>query len=91
MSVKMINDVWPDPMNPIGKNIEGVLELSADAQIRQRQAVQDSIVFHELSGAIAAYGKVLRLLTRVQELPGSDYLLVGEAGRSAARCEARPT
>jgi hypothetical protein len=46
--------------------IERVLELSADAHIRRRGAVRDSPEFHKLTGAIAAYGKTLALLTALQ-------------------------
>ena len=44
------------------KTIQGILELSADAQIARRRAAKDSPAFHALTGAIAAYGKVLTLL-----------------------------
>ena len=46
--------------------LERIVELSADAQIRRRQAVSDSSEFHQLSGAIAAYGKTLALLTALE-------------------------
>jgi hypothetical protein len=49
------------------KAIEGILELSADAHIRRRRTVKDSPEFHKLTGAIAAYGKTLALLTALQE------------------------
>jgi hypothetical protein len=45
------------------KGIERVLELSADAQISRREVAKDSSAFHKLTGAIAAYGKVLALFT----------------------------
>ena len=48
--------------------IERILELSADAHIRRRGTVKDSAEFHQLTGAIAAYGKALALLTALQEL-----------------------
>jgi hypothetical protein len=48
------------------KGIERILELSADAHIRRRGTVKDSPEFHNLTGAIAAYGKVLALLTALQ-------------------------
>ena len=47
--------------------IERVLELSADAQITRRQTPKDSPAFHSLTGAIAAYGKALALLTALQQ------------------------
>jgi hypothetical protein len=50
------------------KGIERILELSADAHIRRRGTVPDSAEYHELTGAIAAYGKTLALLTVLQEL-----------------------
>jgi len=47
--------------------IEQIVELSADAHIRRRGAVMDSPEFHKLTGAIAAYGKALELLTALRE------------------------
>jgi hypothetical protein len=47
--------------------IDRILELSADAQIERRQAAKDSPAFHQLAGAIAAYGKALSLLAAVRE------------------------
>lgn len=47
--------------------IERVLELSADAHIQRRQTAQGSPQFHNLTGAIVAYGKVLALLTALQQ------------------------
>jgi hypothetical protein len=47
--------------------IERILELSADAHIRRRGTVKDSPEFHMLTGAIAAYGKTLALLTALQQ------------------------
>ena len=46
--------------------IERILELSADAHVQRREVPEDSPAFHSLTGAIAAYGKVLALLTAVQ-------------------------
>jgi hypothetical protein len=46
--------------------IEQILELSADAHIRRRETVKDSPEFHKLTGAIAAYGKTLAVLTALQ-------------------------
>jgi hypothetical protein len=48
------------------KGIQRILELSADAQIRRREVAKDSPAFHNLTGAIAAYGKALALLTALQ-------------------------
>jgi hypothetical protein len=50
-----------------GQAIERILELSADAQITRRMVAKDSAAFQNLSGAIAAYGKTLALLTAVQQ------------------------
>jgi hypothetical protein len=47
--------------------IERVLELSADAQITRRKTPRDSPAFHGLTGAIAAYGKSLAILTALQQ------------------------
>jgi hypothetical protein len=47
--------------------IERVLELSADAQITRRITPKDSPAFHSLTGAIAAYGKALVILTALQQ------------------------
>jgi len=50
-----------------GQAIERVLELSADAQITRRITRKDSPAFHSLTGAIAAYGKALAILTALQQ------------------------
>jgi hypothetical protein len=50
-----------------GQAIERVLELSADAQITRRKTPKDSPAFHRLTGAIAAYGKALAILTALQQ------------------------
>ncbi|HZV86311.1 MAG TPA: hypothetical protein VFF95_02110 [Candidatus Binatus sp.] len=47
--------------------IDRIVELSADAQIERRGTVKDSPEFHQLAGAIAAYGKALSLLVAVRE------------------------
>ncbi len=49
------------------KGIERILELSADAHIRRRWTAKDSPEFHNLTGAIAAYGKALALLTALKQ------------------------
>lgn len=46
--------------------IQRVLELSADAHIARRREAKDSPAFHALTGAIAAYGKVLAHLVALQ-------------------------
>jgi len=58
--------------------IERILELSADAQIASRLVAKDSPAFHRLSGAIAAYGKALALLTALQQRE-EFYLIVAAA------------
>ncbi len=50
-----------------GRAIERIIELSADAQIARRMMPRDSAAFHNLTGAITAYGKVLALLTALQQ------------------------
>jgi hypothetical protein len=50
-----------------GQAIARILELSADAQIARRMVAEDSPTYHSLSGAIAAYGKALGLLTALQQ------------------------
>jgi hypothetical protein len=56
----------PSP-GPAARAIERVLELSADAQITRRQTPKNSPTFYSLTGAIAAYGKALALLTALQQ------------------------
>jgi hypothetical protein len=46
--------------------IERILELSAEAEIKRREAAEDSPAFHNLTGAIAAYGKALGLLSKLK-------------------------
>lgn len=41
--------------------------MSADAQITRRKTPKDSPAFHRLTGAIAAYGKALAILTALQQ------------------------
>ncbi len=59
------------------KAIERILELSADAQIRRRGTLKDSPEFHNLTGAIAAYGKALALLTTLQQRE-ELYAMIGQ-------------
>ena len=47
--------------------LERILELSADAHILRREVAEDSAAFDSLTGAIVAYGKVLALLTALQQ------------------------
>jgi len=46
--------------------IERTLKLSAEAQIKRREAAKDSPAFHNLTGAIVAYGKALGLLSKLK-------------------------
>lgn len=50
-----------------GQAIARIIELSADAQITRRMVAEDSATFQNLTGAIAAYGKALALLTALQQ------------------------
>jgi len=52
---------------PTDKAIERIIELSADAQITRRVTAKDSPAFHNLTGAIAAYGRAPALLTALQQ------------------------
>jgi hypothetical protein len=52
---------------PVDKAIERILELSADAQIRRREIVRNSVAYYTLIETIAAYGKALTLLTALQQ------------------------
>jgi hypothetical protein len=47
--------------------IARIVELSADAQITRRMVAKDSPAFQSLTGAIAAYGKALAVLTALQQ------------------------
>ena len=53
--------------------IERILELSAEAHIKRREAVEDSPEFHNLTGAIVAYGKALGLLSKLKEVQTERY------------------
>ncbi len=56
-----------------GSAIERILELSAEAQVKRREAAEDSPGFHSLTGAIAAYGKALDLLSKLEEVQKQRY------------------
>ncbi len=58
--------------------IERILELSSDAHIQRREVAKDSPAFDSLTGAIAAYGKVLAFLTLLQKREEFD-LVVGQS------------
>ena len=47
--------------------IERIIELSADAHRTRRMTANDSPSFHNLTGAISAYGKALAFLTALQQ------------------------
>jgi len=51
----------------VDKAIERIVELSADAQIRRREIVMNSVAYYTLIETIAAYGKALALLTALQQ------------------------
>ena len=57
--------------------IDRILELSADAHIGRRMAAKDSPAFHNLTGAIGAYGKALELLVALQQWE-EVYAIIGE-------------
>ena len=61
----------------LAEAIERVLELSADAHVKRREVAMDAPEFHNLTGAIAAYGEVLATLTAIQRLE-EFYTLVGQ-------------
>ena len=63
---------------PTDKAIERIIELSADAQITRRVTAKDSPAFHNLTGAIAAYGRALALLTALQQRE-EFYAIIAEA------------
>jgi len=68
----------------LAEGIERVLELSADAHVKRREVAMDSPEFHNLTGAIAAYGKVLAMLTSLQQLE-EFYSVVGQYEEQKAR------
>jgi len=53
--------------------IERILELSAEAQMKRREAAEDSPAFHKLTGAMAAYGQALGLLSKLKEVQTEHY------------------
>jgi hypothetical protein len=60
-----------------GQATQRILELPADAQIQRRMTATDSPAFHNLTGAIAAYGKALALLTALQQRE-EFYAIIGQ-------------
>jgi len=61
----------------VRRAIERMIELSADAHITRRMTAKDSASFHNLTGAILAYGKALALLTALQQRE-EFYTIVGQ-------------
>ena len=59
------------------EGIERVLELSVDAHVKRREVAMDSPEFHNLTGAITTYGKVLAVLTALQQLE-EFYTVLGQ-------------
>jgi hypothetical protein len=49
--------------------IDRILELSAEAQTKRREAAENSSAFHKLTGAVLAYGQALDLLTKLRKEP----------------------
>ncbi len=50
--------------------IDRILELSAEAQTKRREAAENSAMFHRLTGAVLAYGQALNLLTKLRKERG---------------------
>ena len=46
--------------------IDRILELSAEAQTKRREASENSPIFLKLTGAVLAYGEALGLLTKLR-------------------------
>ena len=67
--------------------IERILEMSADLQIKRMATTKYSLAFHDHSVAIAAYGRVLAILTRLRQQeecsPGMGFLGVLPASRGS--------
>ena len=66
--------------------IEAVLELSADAHIERRMTAKGSPAFHNLTKAIAAYGKTLKLLAALRERE-EFYAILAELEPLESYCE----
>ena len=64
--------------------IQRLLELSSDAHIERRGVAADSRTFHALTGEIAAYGKVLALLTALEEREEFDPIVGQRFSESVA-------
>jgi hypothetical protein len=57
--------------------IERILELSADAHIERHGVAKDSPEFHNLTGAIIAYGKALSILVELHQRDEFYALICG--------------
>jgi hypothetical protein len=57
--------------------IDRILELSAEAQTRRREAPENSSAFHKLTGAVLAYGQTLDLLTKLRKEPSWNQVSPG--------------
>lgn len=66
---------------PANEVIDIILELSADAHIERRKVAKGSPAFHNVTGAIAAYGKVLAVLTALQKQE-EFHATIGQNGLS---------
>ncbi|HXN52505.1 MAG TPA: hypothetical protein VN943_11250 [Candidatus Acidoferrum sp.] len=71
------------------KAVERILELSADLQIKRRATGRYSLAYHDFSVAIAAYGRVLDVLSTLQQ-PEEYSSTLGFLGSLEASREARP-
>ncbi len=49
--------------------IDRILELSAEAHTKRREAAENSTTFHQLTGAVLAYGQALDLVTELRKEP----------------------
>lgn len=69
MSGQMNESSW----SSADETIERIVQFSAEAQARRREVARESSEFHNLTGTIAAYGKVLGLLCGQQEAQVERY------------------
>ncbi|HEV2197968.1 MAG TPA: hypothetical protein VGR55_20455 [Candidatus Acidoferrum sp.] len=67
--------------------IDRILDLSAEAHTKRRQAAENSSAFHKLTGAVLAYGQALDLLTKLrkesswkQSIPSDPVTALGTGG-----------
>lgn len=51
----------------VEKAIKRIVEMSADLQIERRRTTKYTLAFNDYTVAIAAYGKVLEMLTGLQQ------------------------